>query len=1498
MALLKEKTAWEAFFHAAAIPATECTKYAEIMHSNRITDPADLNKELLKELGITVAGDIISILKAMKEQKPNLPTDSSASRPRPTSVKAPELKSEMTHPEFRKYKIDWGVFKKLTDLPDDQVAAHIYNSCDSNVQNAIVNTSANFLSLQEEQLQSLLEGIVTKRSNPTVHRVKFSNIVQNDGELIKDYVVRLNSSAKDCEFACPSCGHDLQHINVKDQFIRGIHNSSLQTDILAKSETLTSLEDIIKHAEAFETALHDQTKLQDSSSIARISDYKRQNDSRYKKPFDLKPFNKKSFDEHNSTKKPNHQRLGRNQNPCHGCGKFHAGDRREVCPAYGRKCEYCGKDNHFASTCFQKDRDRRNTRTAHLHEESEEEEEDCANAIIAHVTYKKSTDSFTATNANVQEIPASLTPKLPTATEAASPTTMMIFPDSGAGICLAGPQHVSKLGIVMKDLIPCRKRVTAVGGSVLSCMGWLPVKFRIGTNETRQPLYICDKVDRIYFSRQGCTDTNILPPSFPYPMDNQSSICGVESEIPTRPTKLPYPPTSENVDKLKSYLIDKFESSVFSRTKPFREMKCKPAHIHLKPEAAPFATHSPIPIPIHWKEQIKADLDRDEEDGIIERVPVGEPVHWCSPMVVAAKKDGRPRRTVDLQRLNAQCLRETHHCESPFKLACRVAPNTKKTVLDATDGYHAIPLDDESKPLTTFITEWGRYRYRRLPQGYLAAGDAYTRRYDEIIKNVKNKVKCVDDALLYDVDIESSFFHTWDYLTLCAENGITVNKSKFQFCQDDVIFAGLKITPTGVRPADTILTAIRDFPTPKDLTGARSWFGLVNQISWAYSLAAAMQPFRELVKPNAKFHWDENLERIFQDSKDVLISQCEEGIRAFDPVRNTCLQTDWCKEGIGYLLLQQHCRCEESKGPTCCKEGWKLVFAGSRFTRGAEVRYAPTEGEALAIAWSLEHARLFVLGCQKLMISTDHKPLLGIFGDRSLADVTNTRVAKLKERTLRFRFTIRYNPGKWHRGPDAMSRNPVPDTGIYCVYGTDLVPNHEEEDDIVANCHVMVNSINKPLPMTTDNANIVTLDELRTASLRDSEYVLLLQATEKGFPTSRGGSEPALRDYWNVRHRLSSVDGIVMMDGRVVVPVSYRQKILRSLHSAHQGVTSMIGRASHTVYWPGMSLAIRNLRYNCQRCNETAPSQTQEPLMTAPAPLYPFQQICMDYFELASHSYLVIADRFSGWITIYHFPTRATSSQLISICRASFKDYGVSEELSSDGGPQFASHEFKRFLEDWGVHHRLSSAEYPQSNGRAEVGVKTARRIIRDNISRNGSLDNDGAARAILQYRNTPIPELGLSPAQMLLHRQLRDSIPTNPEHYRLHKEWVVSAAEREKAFAGRNEDAEARYNSSSRPLPPLEVQTAVRIQSGRRWNKTGRVVEVLPNRQYRVRVDGSGRVTLRNRRFLREAGGGTPPVKLIPSREAPSKIVQDERRQDEEVCNDVPMPVSDALVP
>ena len=104
------------------------------------------------------------------------------------------------------------------------------------------------------------------------------------------------------------------------------------------------------------------------------------------------------------------------------------------------------------------------------------------------------------------------------------------------------------------------------------------------------------------------------------------------------------------------------------------------------------------------------------------------------------------------------------------------------------------------------------------------------------------------------------------------------------------------------------------------------------------------------------------------------------------------------------------------------------------------------------------------------------------------------------------------------------------------------------------------------------------------------------------------------------------------------------------------------------------------------------------------------------YFESARFDYLITTDRFSGWLDIYHVPQRhATSKSIISTLRTLFITYGVPEELSSDGGPQFKASLFEQFLAQWGVHHRNSSAEYPQSNGRAELGVKTAKRIIMSN---------------------------------------------------------------------------------------------------------------------------------------------------------------------------------------
>ena len=93
----------------------------------------------------------------------------------------------------------------------------------------------------------------------------------------------------------------------------------------------------------------------------------------------------------------------------------------------------------------------------------------------------------------------------------------------------------------------------------------------------------------------------------------------------------------------------------------------------------------------------------------------------------------------------------------------------------------------------------------RMPQGFKSAGYIYTKRYDDIIKDVPNKKKIVDDTLLYATNIEEALFATWDFLTLISNNGIVANASKFQFCQDTVEFAGLTVTPAGVAPSNNSL---------------------------------------------------------------------------------------------------------------------------------------------------------------------------------------------------------------------------------------------------------------------------------------------------------------------------------------------------------------------------------------------------------------------------------------------------------------------------------------------------------------------------------------------------------------------------------------------------------------------------------------------------------------------------------------------------------------------
>ena len=175
--------------------------------------------------------------------------------------------------------------------------------------------------------------------------------------------------------------------------------------------------------------------------------------------------------------------------------------------------------------------------------------------------------------------------------------------------------------------------------------------------------------------------------------------------------------------------------------------------------------------------------------------------------------------------------------------------------------------------------------------------------------------------------------------------------------------------------------------------------------------------------------------------------------------------------------------------------------------------------------------------------------------------------------------------------------------------------------------------------------------------------------------------------------------------------------------------------------------------------------------------------------------------RYSGWPCVSHFPPgKTTTPHLLRVLRDLFATYGIPEEISLDGGPQF-QHTYMGFLKKWGIDSRLSSVGYAQSNGQAEAGVKMIKRILTDSVLKDGSLNDNKVLAALLQYRNTPLLDVNLSPTQIPFHRQLKDAIPTHRNQYHLHREWVVASEERAQQYAKKNRVIADKYNQHTRSL-------------------------------------------------------------------------------------------------
>ena len=204
-----------------------------------------------------------------------------------------------------------------------------------------------------------------------------------------------------------------------------------------------------------------------------------------------------------------------------------------------------------------------------------------------------------------------------------------------------------------------------------------------------------------------------------------------------------------------------------------------------------------------------------------------------------------------------------------------VPPGAKYfTKMDAMMGYWQIPLAPESQHLTTFITPWGRYRFKRCPMGFISSGDAFCRRGDVALQGIAQVGKVVDDILAWDSESYAEHIdRVYQILCRCLDNNVTLNVDKFLFAEEQLDFCNFIVNSEGIQADPKKVKAIADFPAPTNLTDLRSFFGLVNQLSdFSAEIADAADSLRPLLSPRKEFIWTADHDVAFQKVKAALVS--------------------------------------------------------------------------------------------------------------------------------------------------------------------------------------------------------------------------------------------------------------------------------------------------------------------------------------------------------------------------------------------------------------------------------------------------------------------------------------------------------------------------------------------------------------------------------------------------------------------------------------------------
>jgi hypothetical protein len=820
-------------------------------------------------------------------------------------------------------------------------------------------------------------------------------------------------------------------------------------------------------------------------------------------------------------------------------------------------------------------------------------------------------------------------------------------------------------------------------------------------------------------------------------------------------------------------------------------------HIVLADNAVP-VIHPPRRVPLALQPKLKEALDAMERNGII--VKRDEPTDWVNSLLVVEKKNKTLRLCLDPRDLNRYIKREHYLIPTCDDVIMHFHGKRIFTVIDMKDSFWQVALDEPSSLLCTFNSPFGRYSFRRLPFGISCAPEVLQKRNMQLFGDIPG-VYVVFDDIIVAADNEAEHDATLRVvLERARKHDVRFNKDKLQHKVPQVKYVGHVVSGQGLSPDPEKVRAIVNMPTPTCAEDLSRFIGMGNWLSkFIPNFSAVTQPLRQLLQDDVTWAWsavhDEAVCRIKE-----LVSTAPV-LRFFNPSLPAIIQTDASSTGLGSCLMQ---------------DGHPVAFA-SRALTDAETRYAQIEKELLAIVFACNKFSNLIYG-RHTLVHSDHKPLEQIF-KKSISQTT-PRLQRMLLCLLKFDLEVTYKPGKEMHVSDTLSR----------AYTT--TPQTTAEIELAEEIDVTVHTL-----LHDTDVSLCMLVDLKAATDDDPALSRLRDLIRHGFPSDLSALPSNLRCYHSIVANLYEVDGVLLHEGKVLVPDALKPRMLAWIHEGHLGQEKCKALARDSVFWIGMSKDIDDYIQKCSVCLSHRNKQAREPLIPHEVPSRPWQKVGADIFSLYGKDYLLVVDYYSKYPEVNLLSGKTAASVIVHL-KSIFSRHGIPEEIVADNMP-FDSLEMRRFADDWNCHIVTSSPHFAQSNGQAERCIQTVKLLLK-------KAEESGADPyiALLQYRTSPISGLSYSPAQLLFGRALRTKLPAAAAS--LEPSWTSPRPE----LVLRQQHQKELYDQHARELPELQPGDTVRVRHNEQWVPGVVQSKHSAPRSYIVGTS-AGSVLRRNRRDL-----------------------------------------------